>query len=143
MEKHIIISLLKTKMKSLTDISCRIVFLIFTFCFFLEKATASVFYVNNSTGDDNNNGLSPLTPFKTIDKLNTLLFNPGDSILFKSGEEFKGMFWVKGSGNQQNPIFLGSYGGSTKPILNGDGYQSCILIYNHDGIVIKNLQLNK
>ena len=44
------------------------------FCFFLEKATASVFYVNNSTGDDNNNGLSPLTPFKTIDKLNTLLF---------------------------------------------------------------------
>ena len=142
MEKHIIISLLKTKMKFLTDIICRIVFLIFTFCFFLEKATASVFYVNNSMGDDNNNGLSPLTPFKTIDKLNTLLFNPGDSILFKSGEEFKGMFWVKGSGNQQNPIFLGSYGGSTKPILNGDGYQSCILIYNDDGIVIKNLQLN-
>ena len=142
MEKHIIISLLKTKMKFLTDITFRIVFLIFTFCFFLEKATASVFYVNNSTGDDNNNGLSPLTPFKTIDKLNTLLFNPGDSILFKSGEEFKGMFWVKGSGNQQNPIFLGSYGGSTKPILNGDGYQSCILIYNDDGIVIKNLQLN-
>ena len=142
MEKHIIISLLKTKMKFLTDITFRIVFLISTFCFFLEKATASVFYVNNSTGDDNNNGLSPLTPFKTIDKLNTLLFNPGDSILFKSGEEFKGMFWVKGSGNQQNPIFLGSYGGSTKPILNGDGYQSCILIYNDDGIVIKNLQLN-
>ena len=142
MEKHIIISLLKTKMKFLTDITFRIVFLIFTFCFFLEKATASVFYVNNSTGDDNNNGLSPLTPFKTIDKLNTLSFNPGDSILFKSGEEFKGMFWVKGSGNQQNPIFLGSYGGSTKPILNGDGYQSCILIYNDDGIVIKNLQLN-
>ena len=142
MEKHIIISLLKTKMKFLTDIACRIVFLIFIFCFFLDKATASVFYVNNSTGDDNNNGLSPLTPFKTIDKLNTLLFNPGDSILFKSGEEFKGMFWVKGSGNQQNPIFLGSYGGSTKPILNGDGYQSCILIYNDDGIVIKNLQLN-
>jgi len=142
MGKHIIISSLKTKMKFLTDITCRIVFLIFTFCFFSEKATASVFYVNNSTGDDNNNGLSPLTPFKTIDKLNTLLFNPGDSILFKSGEEFKGMFWVKGSGNQQNPIFLGSYGGSTKPILNGDGYQSCILIYNDDGIVIKNLQLN-
>ena len=142
MEKHIIISLPKTKMKFLTDYTCRIVFLIFIFCFFLEKATANVFYVNNSTGFDNNNGLSPLTPFKTIDKLNTLLFNPGDSILFKSGEEFKGMFWVKGSGNQQNPIFLGSYGGSTKPILNGDGYQSCILIYNDDGIVIKNLQLN-
>ena len=69
---------------------------------------------------DSNKAVQQERLMQTIDKLNTLLFNPGDSILFKSGEEFKGMFWVKGSGNQQNPIFLGSYGGSTKPILNGD-----------------------
>ena len=70
-----------------------------------------------------------------------MVFNPGDSILFKSGETFNGMFWIRGSGTHQNPIFIGSYGGLVRPILNGDGYQSCILIYNDDGIIIKNLEL--
>ena len=70
-----------------------------------------------------------------------MVFNPGDSVLFKSGEIFNGMFWIKGSGNQQNPIYIGRYGGIVKPILNGDGYQSCILVYNDDGIIIKNLEL--
>ena len=38
-------------------------------------------------------------------------------------------------------FYIGSYGGIVKPILNGDGYQSCILVYNDDGIIIKNLEL--
>ena len=50
------------------------------------------------------------------------------------------MFWVR-VWKSTNPIYIGSYGGTVKPILNGDGYQSCILVYNDDGIIIKNLEL--
>ena len=115
---------------------------LYLFFFFINiQVSANVYYVSSSLGNNQNNGLTPMSPFKSISQLNSMIFNPGDSILFKSGEIFNGMFWVRGSGNPQNPIYIGSYGGTVKPILNGDGYQSCILVYNDDGIIIKNLEL--
>ena len=61
-----------------------------------------MYYVSSSVGNNQNNGLTPMSPFKSISVLNSM---SGDSILFKSGEIFNGMFWF---GNQQNPIFIGT-----------------------------------
>ena len=102
---------------------------------------ANTFYVSSSSGLDNNNGLSPQFPFKSIDKLNTLGLSSGDSILFKSGDIFQGMFWIKGSGSVSAPIVVDSYGGNIKPVIDGNGYQSCILVYNDENIQINNLEL--
>ena len=99
------------------------------FLFFINtQMSANVYYVSSSVGNNQNNGLTPTSPFRSISALNSMVFNPGDSILFKSGETFNGMFWIRGSGTHQNPIFIGSYGGLVRPILNGDGYQSCIFL---------------
>ena len=102
---------------------------------------ANTYYVSNSYGNDESSGLSSETPFKSLDKINSIVYNPGDSILFKSGDTWNGMCWIKGSGNINNPIVIDSYGGDQKPIINGDGYQACILIYNDDNININNLEL--
>ena len=102
---------------------------------------ANTYYVSNSIGNDDYNGLSIEHPFKSIEKINSLYFNPGDTILLKSGDIWEGMLWIKGSGSVQNPIILDSYGGEIKPAINGNGYQSCILIYNDDNININNLEL--
>ena len=97
----------------------------------------NTYYISNS-GDNSNNGLSSQFPFKSIEKLNSQSFSAGDSILFKSVDVFNGMFWLKGSGNSQNPIVVDSYGGNVKPVIDGDGYQACILVYNDDNIQINN-----
>ncbi len=47
-------------------------------------------YVDATGGSDANNGLSPSSAWKTIDRVNAPTFAPGDSILFKRGETFKG-----------------------------------------------------
>ena len=107
--------------------------------FYLRAAT---FYVSSSTGNNNNNGLSAQFPFNSLDKLNTMSFLPGDSILFKSGDYFQGMLWIKGSGSFQQPIILDSYAGTVKPIINGNGYQAAILIYNNEHIFINNLEIS-
>ena len=57
-----------------------------------------MYYVSSTLGNDQNDGLSIESPFKSIDKLNSMEFNPGDSIYFKSGDYWEGMFWLKGSG---------------------------------------------
>lgn len=122
----------------------RLIFLLL-FPFFLigfgSTYYASTFHISSSLGNDNNNGLSDQFPFKTINKLNSLTFSAGDSILFMSGDYFEGMFWLKGSGNSQENIVIDSYNGSIKPIINGFGYQACILVYNDQYICINNLEL--
>ena len=108
---------------------------------FIADSKAEVYYVSSSLGNDSNNGLSIQSPFKSIEKLNTMQFNAGDTIYFKSGDYWQGMFWIKGSGSYTNPIVIDVYGGSIRPIINGFGYQASILIFNDQHIYINNLEL--
>ncbi|MDC3115636.1 right-handed parallel beta-helix repeat-containing protein [Bacteroidota bacterium] len=103
--------------------------------------SAQNYYISSSLGSDQNNGLSIQTPFKSIEKLNSMNFNAGDSIYFKSGDYWEGMFWVKGSGTLTEPIVIDVYGGNTKPIINGFGYQASVLIFNDQHIHINGLEL--
>ncbi|QNM84316.1 T9SS type A sorting domain-containing protein [Polaribacter pectinis] len=108
---------------------------------FALTANATDYYISSLTGLDSNNGLTDTTPWQTLDKLYNTTFLAGDKILFKSGDVWQGMFWLKGSGTAGNPIIVDKYGGTTKPVIDGDGYQASILIYNDDYIEINNLEL--
>lgn len=87
--------------------------------FTVAKGTSHTYYVSSS-GSDTNDGLSPEKPFKTIDKLNSLTFVPGDQILFKTGDTFVGMFKPRGSGAEGAPIVVSSYGGDSRPVIRPD-----------------------
>tara|TARA_Y100000813_G_scaffold153453_1_gene113616 strand:+ start:2241 stop:4517 length:2277 start_codon:yes stop_codon:yes gene_type:complete len=114
-----------------------IIFLIILF----GNTKAQVYYVSSSQGNDQNDGLSIESPFRSIDKLNSMEFNPGDSIYFKSGDYWKGMFWLKGSGTFAEPIVVDVYGGENRPIIDGYGYQASILIFNDQNIEVNGLEL--
>ena len=51
-------------------------------------AQATIYYVS-PTGNDNNNGTSQSTPWRTIDRVNqsTYSIQPGDQVLFQRGGE--------------------------------------------------------
>lgn len=82
----------------------------------VEKGEATVYYIA-SNGDDNNNGTSEETPFASIEKLNTIAFNPGDKILFRTGDTFVGTFRPTTSGIEGYPIVVASYGEGSRPII--------------------------
>ena len=109
--------------------------------FILVNTKAQVYYVSSSQGNDLNDGLSIQFPFQSIEKLNSMQFNPGDSIYFKSGDYWEGMFWLNGSGSFTQPIVIDVYGGDNRPIINGFGYQASILIFNDQHIHINGLEL--
>ena len=115
--------------------------LIILLIFILLNTKAQVYYVSSSQGNDLNNGLSIQSPFQSIEKLNSIQFNAGDSIYFKSGDYWEGMFWLNGSGSFTQPIVVDVYGGNNRPIINGFGYQASILIFNDQHIHINGLEL--
>ena len=115
--------------------------LLLSLIFVSSNIKAQVYYVSSTQGNDQNNGLSVQSPFKSIEKLNSINFNAGDSIYFKSGDYWEGMFWLKGSGTLAEPIVVDVYGGNTKPIINGFGYQASVLIFNDQHVHINGLEL--
>jgi len=52
--------------------------------FLVSFANATNYYVKNG-GNDNADGLSDATAWATLSKVNSLTFQPGDSILLKAG----------------------------------------------------------
>jgi hypothetical protein len=82
-------------------------------------------YYVSASGNDANNGTSEATPWQTLRKAETTLFNSGDKILFKRGDTwnfdnevsyFDG-FDANGSGTSGNYVEYGAYGTGARPIF--------------------------
>ncbi|RLC80154.1 MAG: hypothetical protein DRJ03_22210 [Chloroflexi bacterium] len=76
------------------------------------------YYVDATLGDDSNPG-TITQPWKTISKVNSSSFNPGDKIYFKRGEIWRERLTVPSSGLDGNPITFGAYGTGDKPKISG------------------------
>lgn len=108
-------------------------------------SNGTTYYVSSS-GDDSNNGTSPDTPWKSLDKINSTVFSPGDSVLLSCGDIWEGQLAPKGSGSTDMPIYIGSYGEGRKPYISGNGINGllggAVLLYNQDYWHIENLDIS-
>ena len=73
----------------------------------------TTYYVSNS-GDDNADGKSPETAWKTINRVNRSWFYPGDGVLFKRGDIWRGCEVETMPG-----VSYGAYGTGDKPKFYG------------------------
>ena len=79
-------------------------------------AFAATYYIENS-GNDNADGKTEATAWKTLNKVNASTFSPGDKILFKKGNSWYGRLKITNSGSSGAPITFGAYGSGDKPII--------------------------
>lgn len=107
-------------------------------------STVGTIYYVDPLGDDNNNGMSTSTPWKSISKVNTVTFAPGDQILFKAGGVWTGNLAPLGSGSAGSPIIIDKYGTGNKPVINGGGLTNgsiTLLLNNQSFWEINNLEI--
>jgi hypothetical protein len=87
---------------------------------FAYTVTATTYYVSSSKGNDSNPGTSKELPWSSLTRVNNFYkLNPGDSILFKKGDNWNGTLRVNASGTKENQIYYGSYGNGDKPVIYG------------------------
>jgi hypothetical protein len=82
-----------------------------------SEATARTFFVAAS-GNDAHDGLSERSQWRTLDKVNAAALEPGDKVLFKRGDTWRGQL-VAQSGEDGSPITYAAYGEGPKPLLLG------------------------
>lgn len=104
------------------------------------------FYLSAS-GNDANKGTID-APWKTLDKISATTLYPGDKVFFKKGDRFDGHYVVNGSGIQDSPITITSYGTGEKPIITGEvgaagggDYKEAILVENQDNLIFDGLDV--
>jgi len=73
------------------------------------------YYIDSGSGDDNNSGTSENSPWKTLDKVSSMTFQPGDNIYFKRDSSYDGSVTINGNGTASNPITISSYGTGNRP----------------------------
>ena len=91
------------------------------------SADTRTVYVSSSEGDNNNAGLTPDDPVRTLNKAKSLVRNnSADWLLLKRGDVWHESFgqWTKSGRNAEEPIVIGAYGaGAERPsIQSGDDH---------------------
>jgi hypothetical protein len=89
----------------------RFIFLL-SFIFVSILSKAAIYYVSPN-GNDNNNGTSVSSPWKTITKVNASSLVAGDKVLFQRGGTYRGK--IQGRSN----VTYGAYGTGNQPIIAG------------------------
>ncbi len=81
---------------------------------FAEVGYANSYFIAND-GDDRAEGNTAATAWKSLSKVNSQTFAPGDSILFKAGHSWRGELSISKSGTVEKWIYYGRYGEGRNP----------------------------
>lgn len=97
-----------------------------------DTATGTTYYVDSKSGSDSNDGTSESKAFKTLDKVNALNLEPGDTVLLKKGSVFEDQalqFTKEDSGTAEAPVKISTYGEGDRPQINTNGHGQWDLNY--------------
>ncbi len=108
----------------------------------LFSAHAVDYYISDISGDDQNDGSSQ-SPWKSVNKLATHSFQPGDHIFFERGNSFSGSVTFTLQGLANNPIIIDAYGIGDKPHFIGSSTNQAVFkMINCKGVELRNLHFS-
>ena len=99
-----------------------------------SAATGTTYYVDSKGGNDSNDGTSESKAFKTLDKVNGLNLEPGDTVLLKKGSVFEDQalkFTKEDSGTAEAPVKVSTYGEGKRSQINTNGHGQWELNYGN------------
>lgn len=102
-----------------------------------------IYYVDAVNGADSNDGLSEEKAWKSIEKVNSVMFQSADKILFRAGCKWIGQLRPQGSGVEGAPICIDKYGeGSLPCISQGKLSGIVLLLLNQEQWEIRNIEID-
>lgn len=103
------------------------------------------FYLNSISGDDTNDGLSPETAWKSLERASRDKYSAGEKLLLRNGCTFYGKLHLKVEGSEDKPVIVSSYdlenGENSLPLIDAKGYIAAIQVENGSNFKISNLEL--
>ena len=117
--------------------------------------SSDTFYIDSKNGNDENDGKSEGTAWRSFKNVSKLRLQPGGKLLLKAGSTWNGeqLKIIEASGNEENPVIIGKYGEGNDPVINGQGNPwqtkikapkedvATVHIYNSKYITVQDLEV--
>ena len=100
---------------------------------------ARLWFVDSLIGNDDADGTTPATAWRTLPRAARANLAPGDQLLLAGGHPHVGPLHLRASGTAARPIVVGSYGRDRAVINGGDG--NGFVWRNAGGIVVRDLDI--
>ncbi|MCC5875161.1 MAG: hypothetical protein JJU11_02975 [Candidatus Sumerlaeia bacterium] len=108
-------------------------------------ATNQTWYISSSVGSDDNDGLSPDSPWQSFRNINARVLGPGDRVLLKRGDQWEDELNLRGWGAPDAAIELTAYGPDhlDRPRIRRQDleFDRCIVIQRPSNWVIRNMDV--
>lgn len=98
-------------------------------------------YFVSPDGNDGNPGTHPDSPWKSIARVNSHRFAPGDTVAFRSDATWTGGLVIRDSGAEGRPIVVTSYGTGARPVLRNPGSYTSSVRIDADHVVVEKLRM--
>ena len=85
----------------------------------LPAFPTTTYYVDSQNGNDANGGASASTAWRTLAKVNSSHFSPGDVLLLRRGGVWREALNFPSSGLAGTPIVIDAYGAGEMPLISG------------------------
>jgi parallel beta-helix repeat protein len=86
---------------------------------FCQCSPCATYYVDSAKGDDNNDGTTVTSPWKSLAKVNSFKFSPGDAVMLRRGSLWREQLNFPSSGSSKAQITIDAYGEGQLPIISG------------------------
>ena len=93
--------------------------------FFARPYPLRTFYIDGIDGNDQNDGMSSNTSWQTLEQVSSIIYQPGDHVLFKRDSSYDGCATINGDGTVENPILVGAYGQGAAPSFTNPDNENC------------------
>lgn len=84
------------------------------------SAAPTTYYVDTVNGSDTNRGTSSGAPLRSLGKVNSLAFSPGDVVLLRRGQTWSGRLKVP------TTMTVGAWGAGDAPVITGGDGGACV-----------------
>jgi len=103
-------------------------------------AAGADYYADAINGEDSRSGTSPAEAWRSLEKINATVFQPGDRLWLRSGSVWTGTLRPQGSGAEGRPIVLDRYGAGSAPVIHGGGAEAALLLSNQEFWDVRHLE---
>jgi len=102
-------------------------------------AYSTGYYIDSGKGNDENSGKNAAKAWRSLDKVNSWNFNPGDTVFFCRGSEWTGKLVIKSSGTEASPVIFTAYGKGSAPVIKNPGVKEAVAItIKADWVILEN-----
>lgn len=109
---------------------------------FTWSAPAAQYHVDSRSGDDANPGTSGQKPWRSLEKVNSAKYVPGDRVLFHAGGTWTGQLVISAQGAPGRPVVFEPEGKGPRPCIAGGGrVEDAVLLRNVQHVVLRGFEI--